>query len=203
MTINMIGIDREGYLHWNNKLNIGAILSLLREPNLFGETDYVYVPNQTVLEEFSDSLKFDCLNCAEYLMSRYANKPFKKGGVNSRIVGTTSEIGNSNQDNMDAVTRYKGTNNRDVDPDVGQAYFICRTDPQSVVSDGAAFYHAAFVIAKSDDCNFTLETFDNVGWNFNSYNRPGWEAETFHDCWAGDDCFEGANVKTVAIELIQ
>lgn len=199
MTVNMITICGKKIQSDDNNI-ANSILDSSAVSRSSTRRKYVYVPNQTVLDKF-EKLGYDCLNCAEYLMSRYANKPFKKGGVNSRIVGTTSEIGNSNQDNMDAVTRYKGTNNRDVDPDVGQAYFICRTDPQSVVSDGAAFYHAAFVIAKSDDCNFTLETFDNVGWNFSSYNRPGWEAETFHDCWAGDGCFKGANVRTVAIEL--
>lgn len=202
-------IDREGYLHWSNELNVSAILRLLRGPNLFGETHYVYVPNQIVLEEFSE-LQFDCLNCAEYLMSAYADKYFEENRVNSKIVGTLLKIGKTNPGNMDAVIRYKGTNNRDVDPDVGQAYFICRTD---LSDDGMAaaeredadlvYYHAAFVIAKSDVCNFTLETFDNIGWNFCSYNRPALGGETFHNHWANQSCFKDKNVKTVAIELIQ
>lgn len=201
MTINMITIcDKKIQSDDNNIAN--SILDSSAVSRSSTRRKYVYVPNQTVLDEFKE-LGYDCLNCAEYLMSRYANKPFKKGGVNSRIVGTTSEIGNTNPGNAKAVNEYDGEIDHDVDPDVGQAYFICRTNPESVPSDDAAFYHAAFVIVKSVDCNFTLETFDNVDWNFRSYNRPGWGAETFHDCWAGDDCFDGANVKTVAIELIQ
>lgn len=200
MTVNMNYIDREGYLHWSNELNVSAILRLLRGPNSFGETDYVYRPDKTVLADLYN-LGYDCLNCAEYLMSKYAGMEIDKDSVNSRIVGTTSEIGNSDRDNMDAVIRYKGTNNRDVDPEVGQAYFICRTDSKSVPSAGAAFYHAAFVIAKSDDYNFTLEAFHHRGWEFCYYSHTG--ENSFHDCWAGDGCFEGANVKTVAIELIQ
>lgn len=202
MIVNMITICGK-CLHSDEDSVASSILELIGTAVYGASIASVYRPNQTVLKKIANSLKFDCLNCAEYLMSKYAGMEIDKNSVNSRIVGTTSEIGNSNRDNANAVNEYGEVIDHDVDPEVGQAYFICRTDPQSVVSEGAAFYHAAFVIAKSDDCNFTLETFDNVGWNFSSYNRPGWEAETFHDCWAGDGCFEGANVKTVAIELIQ
>lgn len=199
MTVNMITIcDKKIQSDDNNIAN--SILDSSDVSRSSTRRKYVYVPNQTVLDEFKE-LGYDCLNCAEYLMSRYANKPFKKGGVNSRIVGTTSEIGNTNPGNAKAVNEYGEVIDHAVDPEVGQAYFICRTNPESVPSDGAAFYHAAFVIAKSDNCNYTLETFDNVGWNFSSYNRPGWGAETFHKYWANQSCFKDTNVRTVAIEL--
>lgn len=201
MTVNMITICGK-CLHSDEDSVASSILELIGTAVYGSSIASVYRPNQTVLDKFRE-LGYDCLNCAEYLMLKHVNRPFKKEDVNSRIVGTTSEIGNTNPGNAKAVNEYDGEIDHDVDPDVGQAYFICRTNPESVPSDDAAFYHAAFVIAKSVDCNFTLETFDNVDWNFRSYNRPGWGAETFHDCWAGDDCFDGANVKTVAIELIQ
>lgn len=201
MTINMITIcDKKIQSDDNNIAN--SILDSSAVSRSSTRRKYVYVPNQTVLDEFKE-LGYDCLNCAEYLMSRYANKPFKKGGVNSRIVGTTSEIGKTNPDNAKAVNGYVEATDHAVDPEVGQAYFICRTKPNLKVSSGTAFYHAAFVIAKSDNCNYTLETFDNVDWNFRSYNRPGWGAETFHKYWANHSCFEEQTVKTVAIELIQ
>lgn len=201
MTINMITIcDKTIQSDDNNIAN--SILDSSAVSRSSTRRKYVYTPSQTVLGEFKE-LGYDCLNCAEYLMSVYAGMEIDKGDVNSRIVGTTSEIGNTNPGNTNAVNEYGEVIDHAVDPEVGQAYFICRTNPESVPSDDAAFYHAAFVIAKSDNCNYTLETFDNVDWNFRSYNRPGWGAETFHKYWANHSCFEEQTVKTVAIELIQ
>lgn len=202
MTVNMITICGK-CLHSDNSGIASSILESIGTAVYGSSIAFVYRPNQIVLNDFFDPLEFDCLNCAEYLMSVYANKPFKKDGINSRIVDTTSEIGKTNPGNAKAVNGYVETIDHDVDPEVGQAYFICRTYPKSVPSEGAAFYHAAFVIAKSDDCNFTLETFHGEGWNFVSYDRPGWGEDTFHKSWANHSCFEGKNVRTVAIELIQ
>lgn len=201
MTVNMITICEECLKSDNGGL-ASSILELISSINTRTRQKYVYTPSQTVLDKFKE-LGYDCLNCAEYLMSVYANKPFKKDGINSRIVDTTSEIGKTNPGNAKAVNGYVETIDHDVDPKVGQAYFICRTNPNLKVSSGAAFYHAAFVIAQSDECNFTLETFHYGGCNFVSYDRPGWGEDTFHRSWANHSCFEGKNVRTVAIELIQ
>lgn len=199
MTVNMITIcDKKIQSDDNNIAN--SILDSSAVSRSSTRRKYVYVPNQTVLDEFKE-LGYDCLNCAEYLMSVYAGMEIDKGDVNSRIVGTTSEIGNTNPGNAKAVNEYGEVIDHAVDPEVGQAYFICRTNPESVPSDDAAFYHAAFVIAKSVDCNFTLETFHRNDWYFRSYKRPPLKVGTFYDFWVNQSCFKGANVKTVAIEL--
>lgn len=191
-------IDDNGYLQLDQKLKVTDALAFILKA--VDEAQCLYEPDSYVVKEFND-FEFDCLKCAEYLMRAYKKRRYSDGRIYSRIVGTTSEIGNSDRDNANAVSGYEEIIDHDVDPEVGQAYFICRTDPKSVPSAGAAFYHAAFVIAKSDDYNFTLEAFHHRGWEFCYYSHTG--ENSFHDCWAGDDCFEGANVKTVAIELIQ
>lgn len=147
-----------------------------------------YVPQNQFLK--------DCLHSAEEIM---AGKTLKLGDLRSKVKGTNTPFGDTDDKNIEAANEAARTQglavNEAADPKGGQAYVIVRTQSSASGVDEYP-YHAAAVVADDEIDRITLEVFAgntdasekdrSTPGDFSMYSvSPTAKKDSFHNAWKG------------------
>ena len=138
----------------------------------------------------SEQFNADCLASAEEIMHE---QRIEQAGVFSREYYHKNNFGDTEEGNWNAARATENhVSNRDVKPNVGEAFAIVREEPRDLGGDIMCQYHAAAVVASDGSDRVTLEVFGNpdgggrnVDGTFRVYNTTPDSNNTFHDEWIG------------------